>query len=603
MRILHEHGEQRVEGEARGLGAGMLLLTNKKGNFCSLCPGENITKYNGLFHYDAKRKGYVKSLDWIGLADDQASAITNRFHTVERHHDHGAVERFTMSSKALHYRVERHHGELLLDLDMGRLGDESTEGRFYHVSHAGDALIIRFEKAGEYDEFLVIKGVQAFHPVREWQPRRHAYDERRGEEGERWIYRAGRISVEGALRLVIARSDTMEKALEKAAFVQEHEEGILQSQAAYARNAYKAGSLEANAALAALDALVTKRKGESYSGILAGLPWFHQYWSRDELVSLGALIAAGQYGLVKEILTRYYELLEEPHLMALYPDQGRVAADALGWLAKRTHDLLLVLEREGALDDYFTRLELAYFRERMAHALDALLVTIPVQNGPGETWMDTLADGKDGRAGVRIEIQALLLAAHRLVAWLEERRRFRRVLPGQWRRREKQYLERVRALFHDGCPDGLLDEEADRRARPNLLLAAYAYPDLFTSEEWNDLFEGVLPRLWLPWGGLASLDTAAAAFVPRYSGADDRSYHHGDSWYWVNALAALVLQRHDPERYATQIGRLRDACTQDLLFHGAVGHASELSSAAVEEWGGTYAQAWSAALLFELLQE
>ncbi len=70
---------------------------------------------------------------------------------------------------------------------------------------------------------------------------------------------------------------------------------------------------------------------------------------------------------------------------------------------------------------------------------------------------------------------------------------------------------------------------------------------------------------------------------------------------WVNALAALSLRHLNEKKYARQVQRLTQACIKDLLYQGAIGHCSELSSAAEQEWGGCFAQAWSAALLYELL--
>ena len=84
---------------------------------------------------------------------------------------------------------------------------------------------------------------------------------------------------------------------------------------------------------------------------------------------------------------------------------------------------------------------------------------------------------------------------------------------------------------------------------------------------------------------------------------DNRSYHRGDSWYWMNAAAAIAMRRLDPVRYQEQIALITKACVDDLLFQGAVGHCSELSSAAEQAWGGCFSQAWSAALLYELLTE
>lgn len=609
VKVVHEHGGKCIEGEASGLGAGMLLLTSRKGNFLSVCPNGNVTAYNGLVQYDSRLKTFCKSVDAFVLPSPVTTA-TNRIHEAEFRHADGATERFRLSSRACHYELKGCAGEVFLDLDMRRLDDRDTRGRIYAVRQENEDVIVRYRKFRDdalrdqaYSFALVLHGVPkgAFRPIGEWQERRYQYDERRGDALGGWVYRAGAIRVTGEMRLIITHSSDEEKALAKAYAVTESEEAILQGLATNARNAYQGETIEQDLALASLDALTTKLKGADEPGILAGLPWFTQRWSRDELVSCGALIRAGHYELAKQLLMRYYAILDRP-LTAHYPDGGLRAADSLGWLAQRTHELLEATEHEDARHHYFTKDELLEIHDRLAKAIDVLPLDRDdlVVNGPGETWMDAVVSG-DTRAGVRVEIQAGLLAAFRLLGLLEQRTSLPRSLTSPYRKVESLMARRIReALFRDGM---LLDGKDDPTVRPNVFLAYYLFPTLLSPDEWKGVFDRALERLWLPWGGLASIDRGHHLFQPRYTGMDDLSYHRGDSWYWVNALAAICLWRLDRKRYAPTITALRNACVHDLLFQGAVGHCSELSSASSQEWGGCFSQAWSAALLYELLRE
>ncbi len=616
VKIVHEHNGQRVEGESAGLGDGMFLLVNKKGGFCSLCPGVNVTKYNGLVQYDAERGEHVKTLENVNLAKGAITAVTNRISSVSRVYDHGAVETFRYGSTALHYLLENYAGELFLDLDVRRLYDDDAHGRVYRVTHEEDRLVIEYKKYADdscrdlaYQQFVVIKGVTDYRPVDAWQRREYQYDGRRGEHPEKWVFRPGAIIVDGTLALVVARSKLLEKALEKASYAWEHADEIWASQDAYAKNAYKEAGIEANLALAALDSLVTKQKGQSYAGIYAGLPWFSRYWSRDELISLGGVIAAGHYSLAKEVLLRYYALADkQPALDAYYPSGGLLAADALGWLAKRTADLVRTLRQKDLLQMYFTKKELGELRNRLERVVKLLLAqrSTPeglIVNGPGETWMDAAYAG-DHRGGVRIEIQALQYAMYDALALLDQQTRlFSR---GQWWRKAafKLAASAKEKLYLDGVlADGMRDDVLDARQRPNVFLAYYIAPHLFSKDEWRAAFDHALERLWLSWGGLSTIDIADALYTPRHTGINDQSYHRGDSWYWVNAASAIALRTLDGERYAEKIRALRAACVSDLLWQGALGHCSEVSSAESQEWGGTFAQAWSAGMLYELLKE
>lgn len=615
VKVIHEHNGQQVAGKTHAHGAGMFLLTNKKGSFLSLC-SPSISKYNGLVTYDSEHDLLFKTVDLLSHRGIP-TCIINRISHVERQYKDGTHEQYWMSSQALHYHLHG-SGELILDLDMHRLDDNDTHGRTYLSSFDGDELTIHYRKYTDdsqsqlvYERFLVVKGVTLFHALGTWVERQTPYDRRRGEQASIWVYRVGTFPCADGANLVITSSNTKEKALEKARSVAEREEEILESGEAYAKKAYNLPKLEQNLALASLDSLVTRLKEKNFAGIWAGLPWFTQFWSRDELISLGALIKNGGYGFAKQMITRYCELLDEPMLHAQYPVGGALSADALGWLAKRTHQLLLQLEEEKQLGAYFTKLELAYLRERFSKVLRLLFEQRDqdglVINGPGETWMDAIYGG-DARDGARIEIQALTLSCLKLLVYLEKKSRtlsLKILGLTSWQKKEQLFAERVKASFFKNGKllDGVVKGKDDVTSRPNIFLAYYLYPELLTQKEWIAVFDDALGHLWLPWGGLSTIEQKDPLFMPSYSGVNDKSYHRGDSWYWINAVAALGMLTLDKKRYAKKLRAIVEASFKDLLFLGAIGHASELSSARHEEWGGTYAQAWSAAFLLEFLLE
>ena len=586
VHIIHEHEGKRIEGESAGHDAGSFLLTNAKG-YCSFCPGMVVaSKFNGLV-----QDGW-KLIDNLLLPGAETVTVLHRPTIAKRQRQTGATETFRLSPDAFHYDVSRHEGEILLDLDMRPIGDETTDGRYYYQHLEQDTLIVRYVQQ-KHERYLVIKGIAGYREISEWQERQYPYDARRGDSSRFWVWRAGAVTVHGDAHLVIAQAPVLEQALDRA---RQARMQVLLEEPDLHTEKEASSPLEAALALAALDSQLLKDDAR----FLAGTPWFRQTWSRDELICLRALIIAERFTLVKRVLLRYYAGLHGPMFWAMPPDKGQLAVDALGWLAKRTHDLFLALQERDLLDTTFSNLELRLVRDRMAAALECLFAEHAkdglIVNGPSETWMDAVYDGDD-RAGARIEIQALTLAAIRLVTWLDER-------SGQgasWRQRGDEYAVRVReAFFKDGK---LWDSAEDATQRPNVFLAFYVAPELLAHEEWVTAFDAALSALWLDWGGLSSIDVKHPLFQQWYSGKDDRSYHRGDSWYWVNALAGICLSRVDSERWHVTIDRLRDACLADLLWQGAVGHCSELSSAAEQEWGGCFAQAWSAAMLYELLKE
>lgn len=99
-------------------------------------------------------------------------------------------------------------------------------------------------------------------------------------------------------------------------------------------------------------------------------------------------------------------------------------------------------------------------------------------------------------------------------------------------------------------------------------------------------FDRTLEALWLGWGGLSSIDMQNDNFCYVSTGERNTSYHNGDSWFFINNIAALVLHNMDAMKYARHINAIVDASTSEILWHNYVGRPGEISSArALESWG------------------
>jgi glycogen debranching enzyme len=308
-------------------------------------------------------------------------------------------------------------------------------------------------------------------------------------------------------------------------------------------------------------------------GLFAGFPWFHQRWARDELVSVKGLLLSGQKSLAKVILFSWLDkIMPDGSLPGVL--SPKIADGA--WIFVRFMDYL----KSASL----TQTERAFLLAK----LDAFLRH--VQNGfivsdAKATWMDSI-----DRQGARIEIQALALAACKLAKMLKKPVEF-----------ESDCKELVKQAFLEG--GRLKDGANDSTIRPNIFIAAYVYPELLPKREWIKCFDAVLPKLWLDWGGLSTIDVSDSRFCKEHTGENSKSYHNGDSWFWINNLAAIVLARFDRERYKDHIGHILKASTDEILYHGACGHHAELSSAIEMRSQGCLAQAWSAAMYVELIDE
>ena len=162
----------------------------------------------------------------------------------------------------------------------------------------------------------------------------------------------------------------------------------------------------------------------------------------------------------------------------------------------------------------------------------------------------------------------------------------------------------VRKDFAGYLIDGL-DEDGrpDKTYRPNVFLAAYIAPDLLTGHEWGKVYDAYLKELFLSWGGVSTINEDNSLFQPTYTGEDNRSYHRGDSWYFINNIVALLLYKQDDTKYRSQIRKIMIASAKDILEFGFSRHASELSSASVHTGSASLVQAWSSATYVELLDE
>jgi hypothetical protein len=574
--------------------------------------------------------------DGIALPIDAVEIDHGRF--IRRAGTHQQVFQI---DKALFMRGK---GSFLLTLDCKRLFDEHDQGRQYARVHdalvdarlaapaaagtdprPGRAIAYRYTKYPDggmqnplYSWHVAIITDMACSDVHAWREVRYAYDERRGTHATRWVYDA--LALASAAdrdgRVVVATATDLSTTLSLAEDAWMHgpssprDTPTLPTIPQLAWRAYAA--LHDTIPSTLPSSRPSSDAHASLPGIMAGLPWFFQHWSRDELVAIGGSIATKDFDRAIAIIDRWYAAIADGGLPAIYPSQGLRSADAPGWLGKRTRDLLAALADDGRIALVAPHLD--RWREAAGTLFDAIPLderTDLVMSGHNETWMDTSFED-DGRTGYRIEIQALFLALYDAYAHLSTLARVK-VLPSRSAKAERVIHAVHERLVRDGTLlDGLsLDGTPDAAVRPNLFLAWYVAPRLFSDAQWRSFFRTALAELWLPWGGLSSIGTRDPRFRPAYTGEHVASYHRGDSWYFVNNIAAMALWRTGKEgsmdgASGNEDSALRDrakailrASMHDLLSLGVAGHASEISSARVQESAGCYAQAWSASTLLE----
>jgi len=580
-----------------------IFLSDKKGGYFAL-DGGALTAYQGLFHFLDSEWELYKTIDNIypvGIKEEslEHTSIVMQDGFFERNTEH-ITERFLFSENNFIYEI---HGnkEVILDLDFRRIHDFNDKGRIYKISKEKDFLIIEYDKYSDLDlnnlveiKFLAIKGVGSYDLINEWIKKDYAYDKSRGTKFEFYVYRALKLSVE-ELRLVFGFGATKKDAINSASKkVNVNIKNLM---------------LNTEIASSALNNLVVTipHKKQNVTGIFAGYPWFYQFWGRDESISLIGLIKEKKYDQTKEIIMRLIKSLDDNGaLHNRWPESKLKSADATVWLFKRVHQLLIELEKENKLKKLFSTKDLELIYEKLCLYVQytkTLMKDDLIFNNALETWMDTAdREGRDTRSGARIEIQALTLATYSLGEDLTILLKFENA---DFTILKEKLREKIKHVFlkDEMIADGYLDGQLDLTLRPNIFLAYYAYPHLFSREEWKSAFDKVIDSCFLDWGGFSTIDKKSYMFCLEHTGITNESYHRGDSWFFINNIAATCMIHLDKLHFHEYIKTIRLASVKEMTHLGFLGQCAEVSSAKELCSRGALAQAWSAATLIELLHE
>lgn len=599
MKAVHVLNSKAIEKDVVGEGDLSFMLSNSVGGFAHFAATAAPTsKYQGFF---AKISGRLfRILESINASSEKATAIENTGYSAILHRSSFYESFFMpMHKNSLVYRLSMELPvELFLDV---RVADDFRQwGRHYGISEvSGNAIVAQFTKKtdsredassgnAEYDVFVAIRHDGFLTNSRpEWVRRSYSLDEKRNSASERYVYKAATIS---AKTFVISAAADAAAAIKEANSVFSSIDKLKKAGKAHYDKLCTASSssssneaaVAANAARIALDKLATE------NGLYAGLPWFFQEWTRDELVSCGAFTSAAKKKVVLSYLDKIFADGRLPTLVSgSYKSSPNSSADGVGWLFKRASDL--------NDEKKFTAAEIRKLKSALKKSIDGLLRFHSkngfITNGKNETWMDT-SFNDDGRRGACIEIQAMQLNMYRLMYKLSKEKTYLLL--------EKSLRQNVRKLFWNGSV--LADRLNDYTIRPNIFIAAYVYSELLSKKEWEACMQNSLSRLWLEWGGLATIDKAHKNFHSSYTGETNESYHRGDSWFWLNNITAIAMSGINRVKFNRYIKKIAVASTNDILRNGAVGCGSELSSAEEQRAEGCLNQAWSNATFVELKQ-
>ncbi|MBI5392934.1 hypothetical protein HZA96_03615 [Candidatus Woesearchaeota archaeon] len=638
IRLLHIIEDEAEEKEVENPS---FLLTNKKGGYLSLASCSNISRFQGCYflkQLNEKKAVMYKVIESLQL-DDVPAQIINNFFCITRRYGK-ASEQFTQFyNNAFLYSVQNYTGDILLTLDTREIYDYDDQGRIYSINKINENVIIEYIKYKDnslkntiYKVCLVIKSCDErnspieYELVNKWSKKEYEYDKKRNSQpNELFIYDAIKLKIKKNTRLVFSYNDSKQEAIDTANNVALNQLTLSRLKQEYTKTLVTHNinlrnsevSLAYKNCINSLDQLSTelssnesnnKTKKTNNKGIFAGLPWFFQFWTRDENIALIGLIKEERFSEAKSILFRMLEnILPDGRLANRFPKAELGCADSIGLLFKRISDLMEETKKKKQFQQYFSDNDIQCIKDAL---LRSLIKNEKYHTKSGlthnlklETWMDTTIDNtsNDAREGERIEIQAARLFMIKFMIELSNITNDNKKAK-EYAKIEQEFTKKVKDIFF-AEKYILKDGKNDATIRPNIFLAHYLYPELLSQQEWEEVFDTALKQLWVDWGGLTTIDKTSKYFTWEHTGENNKSYHRGDSWFFLNNIAAICLHRINKTKYDYAIRKIVDASTQDILWNGFIGHASELSSAKEQRAEGCLAQAWSAGTYIELVQE
>ncbi|MFH1188602.1 MAG: amylo-alpha-1,6-glucosidase [bacterium] len=551
MRVTHSHPYGSI---TKIVSPNTGILLTKNGDYFAAFPHPQ-SRYQGWFVH--VNDTLIKIIDTIHLSSEEPREVQNLFSHINRVHTDITETFFLPDSHTLLYAISEKR-TIQFSFDIRPAYSSPDVGRTHIHYHDKNTYVLEYRYQNEQPLFIALYADSTeYIPIDKWEEVYYPLDEQRQSyPSKRYVYNGIALT---AKRVCIGIGFTRDEAVQKAlsgfsAPPQKTNQNNIEQISIPSSISNTEITMAYYAAQQTLyDLLVTDIKK---TGLYAGLPWFFQFWARDELISLPEFSP--------EIQTRILEkyVRDMPHVTSL------ASSDELGWLFLRTYE---------------------HARKENVFHLPFFFLDPYAQNGVSITWMDSLPE----RNGRRIETMALALAMYKNA--------YRVTKDLVYKKREEELKRYVRNTLWNGLV--LQDGVDDATIRPNIFMAAYIYPDLLNKDEWLRCFDTALAALWLPWGGLTTIDKHDHRFVRTHTGENPVSYHNGDSWFFLNNMAALVMHRLDAHMFRTYIDAIVSASANEILWHGIVGRPAEISSAESLRSEGCWMQAWSAALYMELINE
>lgn len=295
------------------------------------------------------------------------------------------------------------------------------------------------------------------------------------------------------------------------------------------------------------------------SYLAAGFPWFFENWYRDELLTFYLLKNFFDKNFLAKRLAYYLTNLD------YIWDKNKTSQ------ASPASDILLLLitclDHQSILTNY--QLIEKYFSFWEKEFLKDGEMNLP----PFSTWMDTQNRSK------AIEIYALYLKALRQLSEVN-----------------KNFIQKTNYFKKK-----IINEINQKIFDVNLIFVFLFLPDIFSRRKWINLFDKLIEKFYLDWGGLSTLAKDDHNFQKEDKGEKSLAYHSGDSWYYLNNIFVQALNIIGVRKFKPIMNQIIMSSLEDILIDGALGFASEVSDAKERTSKGALVQLWSLSSFLSLL--
>ncbi len=587
------------------------FLTDKKGGYYFSHISKKIRDYS---HYCGAFFSYKTPLGWnmyktitpIQLDKSVKSLQTDFCQTTVTFEDKTSVT-YHMDESMVQIFIQNYTGNIDIPFDCRPIYHFDDMDKEYTYKKIDGFHIFTFMQQNHQLEngqpnscVIGIKTSAEFKTNPSWFNQSYYLEQKRQTQPQSyWVYKPGSFFVDSSAEFTIAYGFDLKQVIQKLeSITQTKQNKIIQNtiQDSFLPTLQKKQRFCYMASLQTIFDLQVHHHG--YEGLYAGLPWFFDFWTRDEAISLGSFISIGKYDFVKRVIFRQLRHLQDDgRIQNRVPFSELGSADGIGWTCKRLHELLQVANLEKSeLEFLFTYLKISQKNIEQTYLQDGL-----IYNKPLETWMDT-GNPYDVRDGFRIEIQALY--AVQLQTLSELAKRLEKAIEYEYYiQKEKEFVRSVQlklctSIVYDGLN---VNGELDQTTRPNVFLAHYIYPKLCLKTVWKKTFKICLNELWQDWGGISTISKNNPLYKSTYTGQTNESYHRGDVWFWVNNVCAISLDSIGG--FDSYVRKIIQSSMSEILSMGAFGRHAEVSSAQQLSSHGCLMQLWSSALFVECIQK